>query len=139
MPPKKQTIRPVLHPLAWAAKTVWGPMKWRELHCRALAYINLTNLYDDRDSEMVITGDEVIWIHAFMESIPCPNCRHHFDSYMKQNPLLKEGENLTRPEYFRWTVDAHNFVNRALQKPELTYREALLLHMDQWLEPKSVE
>jgi hypothetical protein len=136
--PRKPIPKPPLHPLAWAPKSVWGPMKWRELHCRALAYINLTNSYDDPDSEMVITEAEVTWINVFIESIPCPKCRHHFDSYMQQNPLLK-GEPITRPEYFRWTVDAHNFVNRALQKPEIDYRGALLLHMDQWLVAKSLE
>lgn len=113
--------------LAWMPKTAWGPMKWKELHLRALAYINLTR----KDDGLVVTSAETKWFNAFVESIPCPLCQHHFQSYLQQNPLPEE---MTRPQYFRWTVDAHNYVNRSLRKPELTIPEALALYADQWME-----
>lgn len=100
------------HPLQWMPKSVWGPLKWRELHCRALAYLPMTN--------------EEQWLKSFIESIPCPKCKAHFDTFIQQNPA----ELSTRPAFFLWTIRAHNWVNRALEKKELDLEEALVLYSD---------
>lgn len=44
----------------------------------------------------------------------------------------------TRPEFFQWTVEAHNFVNRALKKPEFSINEALNHYPEQWLPPNEL-
>lgn len=100
------------HPLEWMPKAIWGPLKWRELHCRALVYLSM-----DHESE---------WIKSFIESIPCPKCRHHFDSFILVSPPVLT----SRPAFFRWTIEAHNFVNRALEKKELDLDQALVLYSD---------
>lgn len=111
------------HPLDWMPKSAWGPMKWKELHCRALAYLPMEG--------------EQGWFDSFVESIPCSKCKHHFESYLKQNPPFEKP--ITRPEFFQWTVDAHNYVNRQLRKKELTYAEALLANAEQWTEGTEIQ
>lgn len=112
--------------LDWMPKTVWGPMKWRELHCRALSYLPMKG--------------EAEWLDKFVESIPCPKCQKHFEIFVKDNPpFFPDGvtsyRTLDRPAFFRWTVDAHNFVNRALSRPEISYLDALTLYSEQWMAP----
>lgn len=100
------------HPLEWMPKSVWGPLKWRELHCRGLAPLPM-----EGESE---------WFKSFIESLPCPKCKHHFESFIQQNPP----DFSSRPAFFTWTVKAHNFVNRALQKPEVNINEIAFDLMD---------
>ncbi len=100
------------HPLQWMPKSVWGPIKWKELHCRALAYLPMDH--------------EEQWFKSFIESIPCPKCQRHFESFVEQQPPSFA----SRPKFFEWTVSAHNFVNRALNKKELDLEEALVLYSD---------
>jgi hypothetical protein len=97
--------------LAWLPKSIWGPMKWQELHCRGLMH------------EKDMTGESE-WFKLFVESIPCPKCQLHFESYIQQFPPVFT----TRQLFFKWTVDAHNFVNRALKKSELSLFDAVVLH-----------
>ena len=52
--------------LEWMPKDVWGPIKWRELHARAL-------------SNLPMAGEEE-WFVAYVEGLPCARCRRHFDS-----------------------------------------------------------
>jgi hypothetical protein len=95
-------------------KSVWGPLKWRELHVRALAYLPMDN--------------EKEWFDSFVQSIPCPKCQAHFELFLKDNPPTFD----SRTSFFSWTVKAHNYVNRALQKPELSLEEALAEHVEMW-------
>lgn len=96
--------------LMWMPKKIWGPIKWRELHCRALAYLPMQG--------------EDGWFKSFIESIPCPNCQKHFELFINENPPNFE----SRPDFFKWTVDAHNYVNRSNCKEEISYERALALH-----------
>src|SRR5690606_7370890 len=98
--------------LHWMSKGVWGPIKWKELHARALAYLPM--------------NDEEEWFKSFVTSIPCPHCQKHFELFLDNNPPRFT----TRPDFFVWTVRAHNYVNRSNKKPELTLEQALVLHTD---------
>lgn len=98
------------HPLEWMPKAIWGPIKWRELHCRALAYLPMDH--------------EEQWFKSFIESIPCEKCKAHFYSFIEQNAP----DFSSRPAFFRYTVLAHNWVNRALHKKELDLSEALVIY-----------
>lgn len=91
-------------------KSVWGPIKWTELHCRGLLHLGMEG--------------EQKWFESFVKSIPCPKCQHHFESYIQQHPPVFE----TRRAFFMWTVDAHNFVNRALEKPQINFMDAVGLY-----------
>lgn len=85
-------------------------MKWQELHGRALAYLPM-----DKEKE---------WFDTFVDSIPCPHCQKHFTLFVEENPPCFE----SRPKFFAWTVEAHNYVRRSQQKPEISLDEALSLH-----------
>lgn len=93
--------------LAWLPKSIWGPLLWRQLHCRALSYLPMKG--------------EQEWFNAFIQSIPCPHCQKHFQLFVEQNPPdFKD-----RPSFFRWTVLAHNYVNKAKDKKEVDLATAL--------------
>lgn len=100
------------HPLQWMPKSIWGKIKWKELHCRALAYLPMEG--------------EPEWFKSFIASIPCPKCQEHFTLFCQDNPP----DFSSRPGFFRWTVDGHNYVNRANKKKELTLMEAIIEHSD---------
>lgn len=87
-------------------KKVWGPLKWAELHRRALAVGNVN------DSE---------WLHGFVQSLPCGECKLHFAQNIQQNPPVFR-------HYFDWTVGIHNIVNVMLGKPVMTVDVALKLY-----------
>jgi len=97
--------------LAWMPKSVWGPIKWKELHCRYL-------------TGLPMEGEEQ-WFNDFIDGLPCPKCRNHFEEYVKEHPpILKT----TRIGMFAWTVDAHNHVNFRNGKRIWTIGEALDAH-----------
>lgn len=77
---------------------------WAELHTRALAT-------DPPDPQI-----EADWLRDWVARIQCPTCESHWRLVIADCPPRLD----TRDDYFAWTVDAHNAVNRHLGKPELT-------------------
>jgi hypothetical protein len=96
--------------LAWMPKSIWGPIKWKELHTRALA-------------NLPMDGEEK-WFKEFIEGLPCPMCRGHFDEYVKDHPPIFT----SRTAFFKWSVDAHNSVNHRNDKRIMPLGEALDIH-----------
>jgi hypothetical protein len=96
--------------LDWMPKAVWGPIKWKELHTRALV-------------ELPMQGEEE-WFAAFVDGLPCPECRAHFEEFLRRTPP----DFRSRRNFFRWTVLAHNAVNQALSKPSWTVGAARREH-----------
>lgn len=96
--------------LEWMPKSVWGPIKWKELHTRALI-------------DRAMTGEER-WFADYVEGLPCAKCRRHFEEFLAQSPP----DLRSRPLFFAWTVEAHNFVNEALGKKTFTKEEAHAEH-----------
>lgn len=94
------------HSLDWMPKAVWGPIKWRELHCRAL-----TNLPMEKEKQ---------WFEQFLKGLPCPKCRNHFGKFLEDKPP-QFGR---REDFFAWTIDAHNYVNQELGKPLVSLEDA---------------
>jgi hypothetical protein len=97
--------------LEWMPKHVWGPIKWRELH-----YRGLTDFPMDKEHE---------WFAAFCRGLPCPQCREHFESFLRDHPP----DFSSREAFFSWTVRAHNHVNRVLGAGLLDDQEARRRHM----------
>ncbi len=91
-------------------KSVWGPIKWKELHTRALIERAMT--------------DEARWFAAYVDGLPCAKCRAHFAAFLAESPP----DFRSRPLFFAWTVAAHNFVNEATGKRNLTVAEAYAEH-----------
>jgi hypothetical protein len=99
------------HSLDWMPRSVWGPIKWKELHVRALSPFPMS--------------EEAQWFDAFLAGLPCPKCREHFKGFLEQTPP----DFTSREAFFNWTVQAHNFVNEATGKPLLDVDEARSLHV----------
>jgi hypothetical protein len=85
--------------------TKWGPHFWMALHIACLGC----------QDYKIIAG----FVEGFKAVIPCLSCRMHFDSVLTENPVPEAGD------FFKWSVDVHNIVNKRLGKPEFSYEEAL--------------
>jgi hypothetical protein len=98
--------------LEWMPKSVWGPIKWKELHCRALVPLPMNG--------------ESYWFAAYLEGLPCAKCRLHFEAFVHDHPP----DFRSRNAFFEWTVLAHNHVNEANDKPVMTLAEARWAHRE---------
>ena len=96
--------------LEWMPKAVWGPIKWKELHTRGLVDLSMDG--------------EGKWFETYIEGLPCPKCRQHFQEFLSDH----SPDFSSRPNFFVWTVGAHNHVNRALGKRVLTEEQARQVH-----------
>lgn len=66
-----------------------------------------------------IPEEDVAWLERFTNTLPnwgC-NCRTHWRSLLQSTPVRWD-------DYFAWTVEAHNAVNRRLSKPAIPLDKA---------------
>lgn len=82
-----------------------GAKLWAVLHQRTLAWAG---------------GEDGEWLGRFRGSIPCGECRAHWDEMMARTPP-------DWASYFGWSVARHNEVNQRLGKPEISEAEALAI------------
>ena len=87
----------------------WGPYYWGMLHLAALAN----------------APDFPELVQMFPALLPCPTCSNNFRKIIENNPLTAN--------YFTWSVDVHNMVNKKLGKPQMSYEDA---HR-RWTTPKT--
>jgi hypothetical protein len=59
------------------------------------------------------------FVEGYVYIIPCLSCRQHFEQVLVENPVPETGD------FFKWSVDVHNIVNKRLGKPEVSYEDAL--------------
>lgn len=85
--------------------TKWGPHFWMTLHIACLGCQDYKALSE--------------FVEGYMYIIPCLSCRQHFEKVLVENPVPETGD------FFKWSVDVHNIVNRRLGKPEFSYEDAL--------------
>jgi hypothetical protein len=90
----------------------WGKQGWHFIHTITLGYpIEPT----DADKQNYLT-----FLKSLEIVLPCPFCAEHF----KQN-MIKIPPRLDNSiEFFNWSVDMHNEVNKMNGKPILTYEQA---------------
>lgn len=113
LPPPPARPEPEGTPPKPKAKFDGAPL-WKILHERALKY---------RPDNNGARGAEATWLHQFAFSLPCGECRQHWCVLAYElPPRLSSSE-----EYFAWSVEAHNRVNRMLDKPEVPLESALEL------------
>ena len=62
-----------------------------------------------------------ITIHTLCEHFGCETCKVHFKKFIDDNPLKNQN-------YFKWTWELHNSVNRKLNKPILSLEDALAIY-----------
>jgi hypothetical protein len=82
----------------------WGPHFWMTLHIACLGCQDYKAISE--------------FIEGYMYIIPCLSCRQHFEQVLAENPVPET-------DFFKWSVDVHNIVNRRLGKPEFSYEDAL--------------
>ncbi|AYV81653.1 MAG: putative FAD-linked sulfhydryl oxidase [Harvfovirus sp.] len=100
--------------------TIWGPAMWRDIHKRTLNYPRNPTSEDKRE------------MYEFFMNLPdelrCDLCannlRHHLRTYQLTYHILS-----SRKRLCFWCVDLHNLVNQSLGKRELSYEEALQIHL----------
>lgn len=90
-----------------------GQAKWRELHLYAL-------------TEQPTPFQRVAWLANFAASLPCGECKRAWKSLVKEKPLPQKASDA---EFFEWTVDRHNDVNKKLNKPTWEYEQARALYV----------
>lgn len=73
---------------------------WKQLHLAAK-----DGLLDDK------------FLKGFLARVTCGTCKSHSQSWVSKNPLRVGDE-------FAWTVDFHNFAQRALKRPTISPEEA---------------
>lgn len=88
----------------------WGKRQWELLHQYVAAYPDKpTPEHEHALREYVL---------ALMLLLPCTACGRHWSQ------LAPSVQTTSRRAAIKWAVDAHNAVNRRLNKPVLSYQEA---------------
>lgn len=96
---------------------IWGPSAWLFIHSASLAYPESNPPAETRQQFRNFFG-------SLVEVLPCVYCRQHYkDNLAKMSSLDKALD--SQASLFRWTVDLHNEVNKALGKEEWTYERAI--------------
>lgn len=96
----------------------WGRVGWRWAHSMAIEYPDEPTKSDRELAARRISG--------FFAGLPCPTCRAATAEYCRANPPdLANSEALQS-----WWREMHNWKNRELGKPELTYEAYVDLYGD---------
>lgn len=92
---------------------VWGSAGWKFIHCVASSYPQ--NPTDEQKQNM-----RGFLLHIGL-TLPCVKCRAHF-----QRQLLEAPDEIfdNKQTLFRWTVDAHNEVNKLNGKATISVVDA---------------
>lgn len=90
----------------------WGPLQWMALHQMLRGY-PVSAPSEEKQAALRQ------YVTAMAEVIPCSKCSSHWKQLA---PTVKTG---SRYEALKWSIDAHNTVNKRLHKPVLTYAEAV--------------
>ena len=92
----------------------WGPTFWGVLHMAALALPPTLDAAQQEGFTSLVT--------SYTQVLPCGECQVHWGEVLEETPL---GPHLLTGEgAFKWTVDAHNYVNIRTGKTEISYEEA---------------
>ena len=94
---------------------VWGPDAWHFLHC-----VTLTA------PEKFTPDDKKLYKNFFKslgDVLPCKICRKHYKQWWSNETFMHNIH--SREDMVRWLIDFHNQVNKRLDKPVLSYRQAM--------------
>jgi hypothetical protein len=70
---------------------------------------------------------------SLKDVIPCKDCQKHYREFITRYPLTPHLDN--RDTLIKWVIQVHNFVNKSLNKPELTPKQVFAIYKD--LTPQS--
>lgn len=92
---------------------LWGREMWHTLYAIAIGYP------EKPDSLQIMAAKKFVTSLCYL--IPCEECREHYNSYLKQDPIypyLRDSSTLVI-----YINNLHNYINTLLNKPEITLDE----------------
>ena len=92
---------------------LWGKEAWHFIHFVALTYPN-NPTEEDRNNYMA-------FVKSLQFVLPCPSCSENYKVKFQDYPPRMD----SKRDFFEWTVDIHNMVNKQNGKRELSYQEAI--------------
>lgn len=95
---------------------IWGPHLWYYMHYSAANYPNSPTAHQKHAMKQ--------WLQSLSVTIPCGNCGHHFNQYIRKHQHRMDEICNSRETLFRFLVDIHNKVNQTHGKPAMSYKEA---------------
>lgn len=96
---------------------IWGPKKWKDLHCMSLTYPN-----EPMSPDMFYMID---YINRIPVILPCEICRKHSKEYLDSHCLDIVDAVKSKYNLFAFFVHFHNEVNKRTNKPIYTVDDAL--------------
>ena len=114
----------LLPPEIYPDASEWGPILWSILHAIAeKAGKTPFPMYREDERRALLK-----FFVSLGKTIPCPSCKDHFDSYLRENPVEKDLKEMAYsdigPYVKLWFWELHNWVNESYKKPTFPY-EAL--------------
>jgi len=110
-----------LPPEIYPDASEWGPLLWTVLHGLAekAGTSSFPQYYADERRG-------ILKIFKLLEKIiPCPSCKEHYEVYLREHPVERSLEQLSRSElqtYVKtWFWELHNWVNESVQHPQFPY------------------
>ena len=94
---------------------VFGPPTW--------AYLHISTVHLPENLNPTIATHVRNTLVAVPAMVPCDSCALHSGNFMLENKAKLESLK-TGSDFFNFTVDLHNFVNKRLGKPTITYSKA---------------
>ena len=103
--------------------TSWGPSAWNYLHVTSYAYPEVPTEYNKEHMF------NFMWY--FARVIPCQRCRADFVKYLHVNLPEKMNSPVftCRDNLINFSIQAHNYVNSKLSKPEMTREQVDKLYV----------
>jgi hypothetical protein len=83
--------------------------------------------YPDRPSPVCVARAKN-YILAMPYMLPCEGCFEHARAYIEKRQGELDEICGSRDEFFKFTVDMHNMVNRRYNKPEMSVEDARKLY-----------
>lgn len=97
---------------------IWGPPTWFFLHSVALSQEE--HIPKEQQVRLArFISEDLSWL------LPCPTSGKRFRIHLANNSQVSKALSKGRQAFAQWLVTMHNIVNRELQKPELTFEEAM--------------
>lgn len=100
--------------------TRWGPCLWKSIHYIAAFYPENPTLPQRKQYEKFYNDLHYV--------IPCHKCAENYKVHLQELPITNYL--VSRDILFAWTVDLHNIVNKALNKPTWTLDEARAFYIE---------
>lgn len=102
-------------PVVTQSPEVFGPAMWFTFH--------IGSAHLPETLSPISVSRIKAFINGIPELVPCTECSEHARAFIEDNKSridnIKRGDDV-----FRFYVDFHNFVNRRLNKPQMTYEKA---------------